>query len=39
MKRRKMAVTLTDPAKYAPLLAIRNARVYDRAVAQPNELK
>lgn len=29
---------LTNPAEYAPLLAIRNAREYDAAVARLNEL-
>jgi len=38
MKRRKISATLTDPANYAPLLAIRNAREYDTAVAQLNRL-
>ncbi len=33
-----MTVTLTNPAKYAPLLAIRNAREYDTAVTQLNRL-
>jgi HTH-type transcriptional regulator/antitoxin HigA len=38
MKRRKIIATLRDPSSYAPLLAIRNAREYDRAVAQLNQL-
>ena len=37
MKRPKVH-RLTDPAKYAPLLAIRNEREYDAAVAQLNQL-
>ena len=38
MKRQKIALTLTDPARYAPMLAIRNPREYDQAVAYLNEL-
>jgi HTH-type transcriptional regulator / antitoxin HigA len=38
MKSRTVIRTLKDPEKYAPLLAIRNAREYDEAVAQLNDL-
>lgn len=38
MKRRTLARTLENPEKYAPLLAIRNGREYDAAVAQLNDL-
>ena len=38
MKRRSTPRTLRDPEKYAPLLAIRNEREYDAAVAQLNHL-
>ena len=38
MKRRTVNGTLRNPAQYAPLLAIRNGREYDSAVARLNEL-
>jgi len=38
MKSRTIAHTLRNPEKYAPLLAIRNGREYDAAVAQLNYL-
>src|SRR5437899_13002611 len=38
MNRRPTIQTLRNPEKYAPLLAIRNGREYDAAVAQLNEL-
>lgn len=38
MKPRKSSAILADPAKYAPLLAIRNAREYDAAVERLNQL-
>ncbi len=38
MKSRTGPRTLKNPESYAPLLAIRNAREYDAAVAQLNEL-
>lgn len=38
MKSRTMTRTLKNPENYAPLLAIRNAREYDAAVAQLNDL-
>jgi len=38
MKSRTIGLTLTDPRKYEPLLAIRNEREYDAAVARLNEL-
>ena len=38
MKSRTTTQTLRNPAKYAPLLAIRNGREYDAAVAQLNDL-
>jgi HTH-type transcriptional regulator / antitoxin HigA len=38
MKARTITRTLENPEKYAPLLAIRNAREYDAAVAQLNQL-
>ncbi len=38
MKRRTVTETLIHPEKYAPLLAIRNGREYDAAVAQLNDL-
>ncbi len=38
MKRRTITQTLRNPEKYAPLLAIRNGREYDAAVAQLNDL-
>src|SRR3989304_3768748 len=38
MKSRTITRTLKNPEKYAPLLAIRNAREYDAAVAQLNDL-
>jgi HTH-type transcriptional regulator/antitoxin HigA len=38
MKRRTVTQTLRNPEKYAPLLAIRNGREYDAAVAQLNDL-
>jgi HTH-type transcriptional regulator / antitoxin HigA len=38
MKSRTIGRTLTDPRKYEPLLAIRNEREYDAAVARLNEL-
>ena len=38
MKRRTMTRTLRNPDRYAPLLAIRNGREYDAAVAQLNDL-
>ena len=38
MKRRMVTQTLGNPEKYAPLLAIRNEREYDAAVAQLNDL-
>jgi HTH-type transcriptional regulator/antitoxin HigA len=38
MKRRRVVRTLRNPERYAPLLAIRNAREYDAAVAQLNQL-
>jgi HTH-type transcriptional regulator/antitoxin HigA len=38
MKSRTITQTLRNPAKYAPLLAIRNGREYDAAVAQLNDL-
>jgi HTH-type transcriptional regulator / antitoxin HigA len=38
MKRRKIDVALTDPGRYGSLLAIRNVREYDRAVAHLNQL-
>jgi HTH-type transcriptional regulator / antitoxin HigA len=38
MKRRQIDPCVTNPADYAPLLAIRNAREYDIAVAQLNRL-
>ncbi|MDO8434768.1 MAG: hypothetical protein Q7S58_20415 [Candidatus Binatus sp.] len=38
MKSRTITQTLRNPEKYAPLLAIRNGREYDAAVAQLNEL-
>ena len=37
MKPRK-AINLKDPEKFAPMLAIRNTREYDAAVAQLNSL-
>jgi HTH-type transcriptional regulator/antitoxin HigA len=33
-----MTQTLRNPEKYAPLLAIRNGREYDAAVARLNDL-
>ena len=38
MKSRTITQTLKNPEKYAPLLAIRNGREYDAAVAQLNDL-
>lgn len=38
MKSRTIAQALRNPEKYAPLLAIRNGREYDAAVAQLNDL-
>lgn len=38
MKRRTSPRTLRNPESYAPLLAIRNRREYDAAVAQLNDL-
>lgn len=38
MKRRTLTQTLGNPEEYAPLLAIRNGREYDAAVAQLNDL-
>jgi len=38
MKSRTTTRTLKNPEKYAPLLAIRNGREYDAAVAQLNDL-
>jgi HTH-type transcriptional regulator / antitoxin HigA len=38
MKRQVITQRLENPARYAPLLAIRNGREYDTAVAQLNEL-
>jgi HTH-type transcriptional regulator/antitoxin HigA len=38
MKNRTATRTLKNPENYAPLLAIRNAREYDAAVAQLNVL-
>lgn len=38
MKRRTVTQTLRNPEEYAPLLAIRNGREYDAAVAQLNDL-
>ena len=38
MKRRTVIQTLKNPEQYAPLLAIRNGREYDAAVAQLNDL-
>jgi HTH-type transcriptional regulator / antitoxin HigA len=38
MKARTITRTLNNPEKYAPLLAIRNAREYHAAVAQLNQL-
>jgi HTH-type transcriptional regulator/antitoxin HigA len=38
MKSRTIIRTLKNPENYAPLLAIRNAREYDTAVAQLNDL-
>ncbi len=38
MKSRTITQTLRNPEKYAPLLAIRNRREYDAAVAQLNDL-
>ena len=38
MKSRTITQTLKNPEKYAPLLAISNAREYDAAVAQLNDL-
>ena len=38
MKRRTITQSLRNPEKYAPLLAIRNGREYDAAVAQLNAL-
>jgi HTH-type transcriptional regulator/antitoxin HigA len=38
MKSRTITRTLKNPETYAPLLAIRNAREYDAAVAQLNDL-
>lgn len=38
MKSRTITRPLTNPDSYAPLLAIRNAREYDAAVAQLNDL-
>jgi HTH-type transcriptional regulator / antitoxin HigA len=38
MKSRTITRTLKNPEAYAPLLAIRNAREYDAAVQQLNEL-
>ncbi len=38
MKSRTITQTLRNPEKYAPLLAIRNGREYDAAVAQLNDL-
>jgi len=38
MKSRTITPTLRNPEKYAPLLAIRNAREYDAAVARLNDL-
>ena len=38
MKNRTINQTLRNPEKYAPLLAIRNEREYEAAVAQLNDL-
>jgi len=38
MKNRTIGQTLRNPEKYAPLLAIRNEREYEAAVAQLNDL-
>jgi HTH-type transcriptional regulator/antitoxin HigA len=38
MKRPRVIRTLRNPDRYAPLLAIRNGREYDAAVAQLNHL-
>jgi HTH-type transcriptional regulator/antitoxin HigA len=38
MKSRTVTQTLRNPEKYAPLLAIRNGREYDAAVARLNDL-
>ena len=38
MKSRSITPPLRDPKKYAPLLAIRNEREYDAAVARLNDL-
>ena len=38
MKNRRVDLVEADPARYAPLLAIRNAREYDAAVDQLNQL-
>jgi HTH-type transcriptional regulator / antitoxin HigA len=38
MKSRRITRTLKNPENYAPLLAIRNAREYEAAVAQLNDL-
>ena len=38
MKHRTITQTLSNPEKYAPLLAIRNEREYDAAVAQLGDL-
>ncbi len=38
MKSRRIIRTLKNPENYAPLLAIRNAREYEAAVAQLNDL-
>ena len=38
MKRRTIIRTLRNPEKFAPLLAIRNVREYEAAVAQLNDL-
>jgi HTH-type transcriptional regulator / antitoxin HigA len=38
MKSRMLTRPLKNPQNYAPLLAIRNAREYDAAVAQLNDL-
>ena len=38
MKRRTIARNLAHPEEYAPLLAIRNQREYDAAVARLNDL-
>ena len=38
MKSRTITQTLRNPEKFAPLLAIRNGREYDAAVARLNDL-